>query len=72
MSIDEEGVYTIQDIGLHVVTVASDLGDEEPQDTLFGHSLRPTYGTGLLGVGKTKRAIYVCAFPLLLVCWYIY
>lgn len=72
VSIDEEGVYTIQDIGLHVVTVASDLGDgEEPQDALFGHSLRPTYGTGLLGVGKTKRAIYVCASPLSLVSWYV-
>ena len=64
ISVDEAGVYIIKDAGLHHVTISSDPRDDTAlQSTHVGSSLRPHYGTGLLGVGKTKRAIYVCTIP---------
>lgn len=57
----ETGHYVIQDAGLSVITVASKPGDGiDVNDACFGHPPQLPYGTGLLGVGKTKRAIYVC------------
>lgn len=57
----ETGVFTIRDAEPQIVTLASDTPDELPlQNTLLGLVAKPAYGTGLIGIGKTKRTIYVC------------
>lgn len=61
VSICEAGIYTVKETGLFAVSVASDVPEEMPlQDTHLGRVGKPIYGTGLLGIGKTKRAIFVC------------
>ena len=57
LSIDETGVYTIDDIGLHTIHITKVTKDEV--ELLDTHATKPIYGTGLLGIGKTKRALFV-------------
>jgi hypothetical protein len=60
LPIDETGVYTIDDIGLHMIHIAKVTKDEvELLDTHTGSTAKPIHGTGLLGIGKTKRALFV-------------
>lgn len=61
VSICKAGVYTIKEGGLCTVSIASEVPEEMPLlDTHLGRVGKPIYGIGLLGIGKTKRAIFVC------------
>jgi hypothetical protein len=61
VSVNEAGIFMLQNDGNHVVTISSSAGDEiDVGEMLPRGGTFPMYGSGLLGVGKSKSAIYVC------------
>ena len=47
-----------------MVTIFSDAGGEAGLQEIPRGSAPPAYGSGLLGIGKSKHAIYVCSGTL--------
>ena len=61
ISVNEAGIFILQNEDHCVVSISSSARDElDAGETLPQGSTVPTYGTGLLGTGKSKSAIYVC------------
>jgi hypothetical protein len=61
-SVDHEGVFTL-DTSDHPVPVRIASAAPDTISPIPGHLGLPTqqaYGNGLLGIGRTKKAIYVC------------
>ena len=61
VSVSETGLFTLQNDHRRVATLSSGAGDEADVGEMVPRgSTLPAYGSGLLGIGKSKCAIYIC------------